>query len=196
MLAPSQRPDAYSSSSRKARSKMESVELVGVSMEEDNITNLRCDGLPPLGKHEDCPPPYQQPWGLCGRRPSSPKDLMASALEEWGARLGEKASRNLFSTSSRSPSYKRNKRLKVGPHTWRLCDKKETRTTNQSCVVWESSPVEDDPPLDVCSDPWGTRTGLLLSQRKGQDEVSEREIGLTISYNRFWWLTYNTNHMD
>jgi hypothetical protein len=21
----------------------------------------------------------------------------------------------------------------------------------------------------------------------------EREIGLTISYNRFWWLTHNTN---
>jgi hypothetical protein len=24
----------------------------------------------------------------------------------------------------------------------------------------------------------------------------EREIGLTIFYNRFWWLTYNTNHVD
>jgi hypothetical protein len=24
----------------------------------------------------------------------------------------------------------------------------------------------------------------------------EREIGITISYNRFWWLMFNTNHMD
>jgi hypothetical protein len=24
----------------------------------------------------------------------------------------------------------------------------------------------------------------------------EREIWITISYNRFWWLMYNTNHMD
>jgi hypothetical protein len=24
----------------------------------------------------------------------------------------------------------------------------------------------------------------------------EREIGLTISYNQFWWLTSNTNHVD
>jgi hypothetical protein len=29
-----------------------------------------------------------------------------------------------------------------------------------------------------------------------QKREIEREIGLTISYNRFWWLTYNTNHMD
>jgi hypothetical protein len=26
--------------------------------------------------------------------------------------------------------------------------------------------------------------------------VFEREIDLTISYNQFWWLTSNTNHMD
>jgi hypothetical protein len=26
--------------------------------------------------------------------------------------------------------------------------------------------------------------------------TAEREIGLTISYNQFWWLTYNINHMD
>jgi hypothetical protein len=24
----------------------------------------------------------------------------------------------------------------------------------------------------------------------------EREMDLTISYNRFWWLMSNTNHMD
>jgi hypothetical protein len=24
----------------------------------------------------------------------------------------------------------------------------------------------------------------------------EREMDLTISYNRFWWLTSNTNHVD
>jgi hypothetical protein len=32
-----------------------------------------------------------------------------------------------------------------------------------------------------------------INHQKGE---IEREIGLTISYNRFWWLTYNTNHMD
>jgi hypothetical protein len=26
--------------------------------------------------------------------------------------------------------------------------------------------------------------------------IYEREIELTIFYNRFWWLTSNTNHMD
>jgi hypothetical protein len=24
----------------------------------------------------------------------------------------------------------------------------------------------------------------------------EREMDLTIFYNRFWWLTFNTNHVD
>jgi hypothetical protein len=32
-----------------------------------------------------------------------------------------------------------------------------------------------------------------INHQKGE---IEREIGLTISYNQFWWLTYNTNHMD
>jgi hypothetical protein len=28
------------------------------------------------------------------------------------------------------------------------------------------------------------------------NEVFEREMDLIISYNRFWWLTSNTNHVD
>jgi hypothetical protein len=31
----------------------------------------------------------------------------------------------------------------------------------------------------------------ILKQRKG-----EREMDVIISYNRFWWLTSNTNHVD
>jgi hypothetical protein len=34
---------------------------------------------------------------------------------------------------------------------------------------------------------------VSINHQKGE---IEREIGLTISYNRFWWLTSNTNHMD
>jgi hypothetical protein len=32
-----------------------------------------------------------------------------------------------------------------------------------------------------------------INHQKGE---IEREMGLTISYNRFWWLTSITNHMD
>jgi hypothetical protein len=37
---------------------------------------------------------------------------------------------------------------------------------------------------------------MMLCSNKLPSMDSEREIGLTISYNRFWWLTYNTNHVD
>jgi hypothetical protein len=29
-----------------------------------------------------------------------------------------------------------------------------------------------------------------------QKNISEREMDLIISYNQFWWLTTNTNHVD
>jgi hypothetical protein len=32
-----------------------------------------------------------------------------------------------------------------------------------------------------------------INHQKGE---IEREMDLTISYNRFWWLTSNTNHVD
>jgi hypothetical protein len=43
-----------------------------------------------------------------------------------------------------------------------------------------------------------------LSTKEGEKDVykiariqeSEREMSLIISYNRFWWLTSITNHMD
>jgi hypothetical protein len=51
------------------------------------------------------------------------------------------------------------------------------------------------------------RYGLKMNPRKCAFGVSagkflgfiihdEREMGLTIFYNRFWWLTCITNHMD
>jgi hypothetical protein len=32
-----------------------------------------------------------------------------------------------------------------------------------------------------------------INHQKGE---IEREMNLIISYNRFWWLTSNTNHVD
>jgi hypothetical protein len=32
-----------------------------------------------------------------------------------------------------------------------------------------------------------------INHKKGE---IEREMDLIISYNRFWWLTSNTNHVD
>jgi hypothetical protein len=39
---------------------------------------------------------------------------------------------------------------------------------------------------------------LLKTVHKGDEvtKITEREIDLIISYNRFWWLTSNTNHVD
>jgi hypothetical protein len=41
-----------------------------------------------------------------------------------------------------------------------------------------------------------TGARVILVARGVGDDLAERDIGLTISYNRFWWLTSNTNHMD
>jgi hypothetical protein len=44
-------------------------------------------------------------------------------------------------------------------------------------------------------------TYLVLGRIRSRSNIdlvklSEREIGLIISYNRFWWLTSITNHVD
>jgi hypothetical protein len=36
---------------------------------------------------------------------------------------------------------------------------------------------------------------LVLASITKKGEI-EREMDLIISYNRFWWLTSNTNHVD
>jgi hypothetical protein len=36
---------------------------------------------------------------------------------------------------------------------------------------------------------------LVLASITKKGEI-EREMELTISYNRFWWLMSNTNHVD
>jgi hypothetical protein len=35
----------------------------------------------------------------------------------------------------------------------------------------------------------------MFAMKRGE-ELTERKMDLIISYNRFWWLTSNTNHMD
>jgi hypothetical protein len=36
----------------------------------------------------------------------------------------------------------------------------------------------------------------FITKRNIEDRTYEREMGLIIFYNRFWWLTSITNHVD
>ena len=40
------------------------------------------------------------------------------------------------------------------------------------------------------------RLGRKDEEQIAKQKQSEREMDLIISYNRFWWLTSNTNHVD